>query len=56
MSATYHKHEPEKCHAYEERVHVVEHGCFTLFSTSGRMGEAATVFYKRLANLLPYPS
>ena len=41
----------------------MEHGCFTalVFSISGGMGKAATVFYKRLANLLsthynvPYP-
>ena len=42
----------------------VEHGCFTplVFSTSGGMSKAATIVYKRLANLLsirrnfPYPT
>jgi len=29
LSATYHKHQQEKRHAYEERVQEVEHGCFT---------------------------
>jgi len=48
----------------KERVREVEHGCFTplVFSTSGGMGKAATIVYKRLANLLsiqrniPYPT
>jgi len=61
LSAAYRKHEQEKCCAYEERVCEVEHGCFTplVFSTSGK---AATIVYKRLANLLyiqrnnPYPT
>ena len=42
----------------------MEHGCFTplVFSTSGGMGKAATIVYKRLTNLLsiqcniPYPT
>jgi len=64
LSAVYRKHEQEKSRAYEERVREVEHGCFTplVFSTSGGMGQAATIVYKRLANLLsirrniPYPT
>jgi len=64
LSAAYHKHEQEKRRAYEERVREVEHGCFTslVFSTSSGMGKAATIVYKRLANLLsvrcniPYPT
>ena len=54
LTAAYRRHEQEKRHAYEERVREVEHGCFTplVFSTSGGMGKAATVVYKRLAHLL----
>jgi len=54
LSAAYCKHEQEKRHAYEERVCEVEHGYFIplVFSTSGGMGKAATIVYKRLANLL----
>jgi len=54
VSAAYHKHEQEKCRAYEERVREMEYGCSTPlgFSTSGGMGKAATVEYKHLANLL----
>ena len=63
LSAAYHKHEQEKRQVYEERVREVEHGCFTplVFLTTGVMRIAATVMYKRLANLLstsqntPYP-
>jgi len=54
LSATYCKHKQEKCCACKERVCKVEHGCFTplIFSTSGGMGKAVTVFYKCLGNLL----
>ena len=47
-------HEGEKRRAYEQRVCEVEFGSFTplVFSTSGGMGRAATVAYKRLASLL----
>ena len=44
----------EKRRAYEERIQEVERGSFTplVFSSSGGMGKAATVTYKRLASLL----
>ena len=64
LVSAYRKHEQEKCRAYEERVREMEHGCFTplVFLTSGGMGKAATIVYKRLTNLLsiqrniPYPT
>ena len=39
---------------YQQRVHEVENASFTplIFTTTGEMGDAATQFYKRLANLL----
>ena len=54
MDACYRRHEREKCRAYKQRVREVERGSFTplVFSTSGGMGRAATVTYKRLASLL----
>ena len=54
MAACYRRHEEEKRRAYEQRVREVEYGSFTplVFSTSGGMGRAATVTYKRLASLL----
>jgi len=54
MDACYRRHEREKCRAYEQRVREVEWGSFTplVFSTSGGMGRAATVTYKRLVSLL----
>ena len=40
--------------AYEQRVREVEHGSFTplVFSASGGMGNAAKIFYKRLASMI----
>ena len=54
IEAAYKHHEAEKRRAYRQRVEDVEHSSFTplVFSTSGGMGKAATVFYRRLANLL----
>ena len=54
LAATFRKHEGEKCHAYKERVREVERGSFTplVFSSSGGMGKATMVVYRRLANLL----
>ena len=62
-AATFRRHEAEKRRACEERIQEVERGSFTtlVFSSSGGMGKAATVTYKRLASLLsdkwnsPYP-
>ena len=54
MNASYIWQESEKRQAYEQRVHEVEHGAFTplVFSTSGGMGKAASITYKRLASLI----
>ena len=54
LEACYRRHEREKCRAYKQSVREVERGSFTplVFSTSGGMGRAATVTYKRLASLL----
>ena len=54
IEAAYKRHEAEKRRAYRQRVEDVEHSSFTplVFSTSGGMGKAATVFYRRLADLL----
>ncbi len=54
MFACYRRHEREKRRAYEQRIIEVEHGSFTplVFNSSGGMGRAATVTYKRLAYLI----
>ena len=60
ISSCYRKHENEKKHGYEQRVqdkstcHNIEHGSFTplVFSLTGGMGKAATVFFKRHALLI----
>ena len=50
----YRTHEQEMKRVYEQRVREVEHLSFTplVLSTTGGMGNEATVFYKRLASLL----
>ena len=54
LEACYRRHENEKRRAYEQRVREIENGSFTplVFSTSGGMGKAAKITYKRLASLL----
>ena len=54
LQACYRKHEILKKRAYEQRIREVEHGSFTplVFSASGGMGNAARIFYKRLASLI----
>ena len=54
LQACYRKHENQKKRAYEQRIREVEHGSFTplVFSASGGMGNAARIFYKRLASLI----
>ena len=53
LSALFRTHEQAKKREYGQRIRDVEHGVFTpLFSTSGAMGREATIFYKRLADLL----
>ena len=54
LAATFRRREGDKRRAYEERIREVEQGNFTplVFSSSGGMGKAASVTYKRLASLL----
>ena len=54
MHSAYRRHDKEKRHEYQQRVHEVENASFTplIFTTTGGMGDAATQFYKRLPNLL----
>ena len=54
LHSAYQCHDKEKRHEYQQRVHEVENVSFTplSFTTTGGMGDAATQFYKRLANLL----
>ena len=54
ISAAYKKHEDVKKRAYGQSVREIEHGVFTplVFSTTGGMGQEATTFYKRLADIL----
>ena len=46
--------EQQKKRAYDERIREVEHASFTplIFSTSGGVGPAATIVYRRLATLI----
>ena len=50
----YRQKEQEKRRSYDERIREVEHGSFAplVFSTSGGMGPAAQVVYKRIASLI----
>ena len=52
--SVFRRHEQAKKCEYGERVHEIEHGVFTplVLSTTGSLGNEATVFYKRLADLL----
>ena len=54
LSTTYRNHEKAKKRLYEQRIREVEHSSFTplILSTTGGLGQAATIFYKRLASLL----
>ena len=56
LSATYKKHENLKKRAYGQRVRDVEHSVFTplVFSSTGGMGNEATTFYKRLADMMSW--
>ena len=56
ISAAYKKHEAIKKRAYSQRVREIEQGVFTplVFSTTGGMGPKASVFYKRLADMLAW--
>ena len=54
IPAIYRCHEQEKKREYGDRVREVEKASFTplVFATTGGMGKEATVFYRRLADLL----
>ena len=54
ISKCYRKHENDKKRVYEQRIRETEHSSFTplVFSTTGRMGRQATVFYQWLAAML----
>ncbi len=54
IGSLYQRQEREKRRQYQERVCQIERGSFTplVFATSGGMGPAATVAYKRLASML----
>ena len=56
LSATYKKHENLKKRAYGQHVCDVEHSLFTplVFSSTGGMGNEATTFYKRLADMMSW--
>jgi hypothetical protein len=47
-------HEKMKRRQYEQRINEVEMGSFTpvIFSATGGMGKAATIFYQRLAHMV----
>ena len=54
LATAYKKHEAAKKREYAQRIRDVEHGVFTpiVLSTVGSMGREATIFYKRLADLV----
>ena len=54
QGSVYCKHENLKKRHYEQRIREIEHSSFTplIFSLTGGLGPAATIFYKRLASLL----
>ena len=54
IQSLYHKHEQIKKREYGNRVREVEYASFTplVFATSGGMGKEATMFFKRLADIL----
>ena len=53
LAQCYRRNEQEKKREYEQRVLEIEHGSFAslVFSTSGGMGNTATIVYKRLVSL-----
>ena len=54
LNSAYKRHEDAKKREYGHRVRDLEHGVFTplVFTSTGSMGCEATVFYRRLADLL----
>ena len=54
LAFVYRRQEQEKKRQYEQHVREVEHATFTplVMSTTGGMGKAATMSYKRLASMI----
>ena len=54
LSTVYCKHELEKRRKYDQRVREVKHAIFTplVLSTTGGMGRAVKMFYRRLASMI----
>ena len=54
LASAYKTHENEKKSEYGERVREIENTTFTplVFAATGGMGEEATIFYKRIAELI----
>ena len=54
LKSAYKRHKDAKKCEYGHRVRDIEHGVFTplVFSSTGGMGCEATVFYRRLADML----
>ena len=54
LKSAYKRHEDAKKREHGHRVRDIEHGVFTplVFTSTGSMGCEATVFYRRLADLL----
>ena len=60
ISSAFKKHEDVEKRAYGQHIRQIEHGVFTplVFLSTGGIGREATIFYKRIADLLgdkPYP-
>ena len=53
-STAYSRHEQLKRRHYEQRIRDIEHGSFTplVFSTTGGLGKAADITFKRLSSLI----
>ena len=54
LNLAYKRHENAKKREYGHRIRDIEHGVFTplVFTSTGSVGREATVFYRRLADLL----
>ena len=54
IASSYRSQEKEKKRHYNQRITEVEQGSFSplIFSSTGGMGQEATIFYKRLASML----
>ena len=56
IQSLYRRHEQEKKREYGDRVREIEQASFTplVFATTGGMGREASIFYRRLADLLSH--